>query len=71
MPYLEAAGYFLKCERSVLIDTDTAGSLNAGQGLSIPNRIAWPSRAGAFWHLGAVAAEQSVRGLAVQEFVLL
>lgn len=63
MHCLEAAGYFLKCERSVVINIDRAGSVNARQGLSIPTRIAWPSRAGTFCHLGAVAAEQSVQGL--------
>lgn len=40
--------------------------MNAKQGLSVPTGIAWQSSAGAFCHLGAVAVEQSVRGLAVQ-----
>lgn len=48
-----------------------AGSVGADQGLAIPTGIAWPSRAGAGWQLGALAAEQSARGSAVQESVLL
>lgn len=65
MHYLEAAGYYLRHSVAKGLCWNSARSLNAGQGLSIPPRIAWSSRAGAFWHLGVLAAEQSVRGLAV------
>lgn len=65
MHYLEAEGYYLRHSVAKGLYWNSARSVSADEGLFIPPRIAWSSRAGAFWRLGALAAEQSVRGLAV------